>query len=91
MEKKEISREQVKVIGTFASLSDDWLSSSDVARHTEVAFGTVGHLLLDFYRLGILERFESFPGYLYRLSPKALDHPYFAKLQQAAEIMNLAN
>ena len=56
-----------------------------------MAFGTVGHLLLDFYRLGILERFESFPGYRYRLSPKAVEHPYFAKLQQAAEIMNLAN
>jgi DNA-binding IclR family transcriptional regulator len=91
MEKKEISREQVKVIGTFVSRSGDWLSSSDVVRHSEVVGSTVRHLVLDFHRLGLLERFESFPGYRYRLSLKATEHPYLEKLQQAAEIMGETN
>ena len=87
MEKKEVSREQVRVIETFTSRPDDWLSTSDVSRHSDVKVGTVTHLVLDFYRLGILERFEAFPGFRYRLSPKAAEPPYFAKLRQAATIM----
>jgi hypothetical protein len=44
------------------------------------------HLLVECYRDGLLERFDAFPGYRYRLSRNASNHPYFERVQQAAEI-----
>jgi DNA-binding IclR family transcriptional regulator len=89
--KKEISQEQVKVIQMFAAHPEEWFSSSDVVRHCEVKPSTVIHLLLGFCRDGLLERFELFPGFRYRLSPSAPSHPYFVKVQQAAEVMGESN
>jgi len=84
--KKEISQEQVKVFQMFVGHPEEWFSSSDVVQHSEVGSSTVVHLLVEFYRDGLLERFPTFPGFRYRLSPNASSHPYFERVQQAAEI-----
>jgi DNA-binding IclR family transcriptional regulator len=84
---KKISTEQVKAIGVFIAAPKQWCDCNAVAHTTELPGSTVRHLLLNFWKLGLLERSEVFGGYRYRLSPTAQAQPYFARLLEAAAVM----
>ena len=84
---KQISKQQVKVLEVFITEPKQWFDSNTVARNADVPGSTVRHLLLTFHKFGLLERAETFDGYRYRLSPSVEAQPYFARVQEAAEVM----
>jgi len=79
--------EQVKLMDIFITESEQWVDCNAVALKTAIPGSTVRHLLFNFFKLGILERAEVFGGFRYRLSPTAQAQPYFARVQEAAAVM----
>lgn len=84
---KRVSVEQVKVLNIFIAEPRRWFDSTTVAKATIVPDSTVRHLLLTFFTLGLLERNEVYGGYRYRLSSTAKSLPYFARVQDAAAVI----
>jgi len=84
---KRISAEQVKVMAVFTTEPHGWFDSNAIQRKAEVSSSSATHFLLALLKFGVLERLEVFPGYLYRLSPKAEAQPYFHRVQEAAAAM----
>jgi len=84
---KKISTEQVKAMDVFIASPLQWSDCNAVAHTTQLPGSTVRHLLFNFFKLGILERLEVYGGYRYRLSPTAQAQPYFARLLEAAAVM----
>lgn len=69
--------------------SKDWLSANQIANLTGVSVDTVRRQLRELTKLGIFEKAEFFPEYLYKLSDNARSVEYTAELERAREIMNL--
>ncbi len=84
---KQISAEQVKLMGVFTAAPKQWFDSNTVSTATSLPGSTVRHLLLMFHKFGLLERAEVFGGYRYRLSPKAESQDYYCRVQEAATVM----
>lgn len=84
---KKVSTEQVKVMEMFIAEPHHWFYSSTVADKTNVPSGTIRHLLLMFFKFGVLERTDTFGGYKYRLSPTAEEQPYFRRVQEVAAVI----
>jgi DNA-binding IclR family transcriptional regulator len=87
MNGKRVSMEQVKLMDIFITESEQWFDCNAVALRTAIPGSTVRHLLLNFFKLGLLERAEVFGGYRYHLSPTAQAQPYFKRVQEAAAVM----
>ena len=86
---KKISTEQLKAINVFIAESNRWFDCNSVAHATELPGSTIRHLLFTFFKMGLLDRLEVFGGYKYRLSPTAQAQPYFARLMEAAAVMQM--
>lgn len=84
---KKVSAEQVRVLEVFIAAPKRWMDSNAVAKATSIPASTARHLLLTFYKLGLLERAEVFGGYRYRLSSTAQEQPYFHRVQEAAAVI----
>jgi len=84
---KQVSAEQVKTVMLFVAEPELWFDSNTVAQKTQLPGSTVRHFLLTLLSLGILERVNVYGGYRYRLSPTAEAQPYFARVQEAAAVM----
>jgi len=84
---KQISPAQVRVMAVFIAESEQWFDCNAVAHATELPGSTIRHLLFTFFKMGLLDRLEVFGGYKYSLSPTAQAKPYFARLQEAAAVM----
>jgi predicted transcriptional regulator len=69
--------------------SKGWLSSDQIAKSTEVDVDTVRRQVRLLSKLGIFEKAELFPSYLYKLSDNAKHIEYTAELEKAREILNL--
>lgn len=69
--------------------SKSWLSANQIADLTDVSGDTVRRQLRELTKLGIFEKAEFFPEYLYKLSGNASNLEYTAELEKAREIMNL--
>jgi DNA-binding IclR family transcriptional regulator len=74
-------------MNVFIAESNQWFDSNTIVQKTGVPASTVRHLLLNFFKLGLLERADVFGGYRYRLSPTARAQPYFKRVQEAAAVM----
>ena len=86
---KKVSAEQVRVLAVFVSETRQWIDCNAVAHKTELPGSTVRHLLFTFFKMGILDRLEVHGGYRYRLALSAKAQPYFARVQEAAAVMQL--
>jgi DNA-binding IclR family transcriptional regulator len=84
---KRISAEQVLVMNIFIAVPLHWFDSNAIAKTASIPGSTVRHLLLTFFKLGLLERTETFGGYRYRLSPTAATQPYFRRVQEATVVI----
>lgn len=84
---KKVSAAQVRVMAIFIDEPGAWFDATAIEHKAEVPGSTVRHLLLNFVKLGLLERADVFGGYRYRLSPTARAQPYFKRVQEAAEVM----
>ena len=84
---KKVSAEQVKVMDIFIVEPRRWFDSTTVAKTTNVPGSTVRHLLLTFFKFGLLERKDVYGGYRYRLSSTAKAQPYFTRVQEAAVVI----
>jgi len=87
MTNKQVSKEQIIVLSEFMAEPKSWFESQGIHHNTAVPASTVRHLLLNFWKLGVLERAEVFGGYRYRLSPNAQAQPYFKRVQEAEAVM----
>jgi DNA-binding IclR family transcriptional regulator len=84
---KRVSVEQVKVLDIFIAEPRRWFASTTVAKTTNVPGSTVRHLLLTFFKFGLLERNDVYGGYRYRLSSTAKAQPFFTRVQEAAIVI----
>jgi DNA-binding IclR family transcriptional regulator len=84
---KKVSAEQVRVMAIFIDEPASWFDATAIEHKAEVPGSTVRHLLLNFFKLELLERAEVYGGYRYRLSPTARELPYFKRVQEAAEVL----
>jgi hypothetical protein len=84
---KKVSKQQILVMAEFIAEPRQWHQSRDIEHKTGVTGSTVRHLLFTLFRFNLLERFEAFGGYRYRLSPTAQVQPYFRRLQEATVVM----
>lgn len=84
---KRVSAEQVKVMAVFNAEPYHWFDSNTVAKRTSIPGSTARHLLLMFFKFGLLERAEAFGGYRYRRSPTAETQDYFLRMQQTADFL----
>jgi len=78
--------------GTLEAFKKDpqsWMSSKMVVESLPwpVSSRTVRHFLLEFSQAGLLERMESFPGYLYRLRPGYERHKLYQQIQVMSAVM----
>lgn len=84
---KQISVAQVKVMELFVAERKQWLDSNTVINKTKIPSSTVRHLLLMFFKFGLLEKADMFGAYRYRLSAEAEQQPYFLRLMEAAAVI----
>jgi hypothetical protein len=80
-----VSRHDVEVYRILRAHPGRWLSNLDIARAADdVAPRTVRAATLRFAELGIVERFELFPGYRYRLADSLRCRVHVDRLTRAA-------
>jgi hypothetical protein len=83
---KEVSVEQVKVMRVLKN-SRTWRTSKTIAGDSQVPESTVRHLLLQFFKMRILERMELFGGYRYRMASTLPCGGYYKQIVDAMEIL----
>jgi hypothetical protein len=74
MANKLVSSHQLRVLDALESNGEGWMTSSAIASTAEVALRTANAHLAFFVASGIAQRLESFPGYLYSISPIVEKH-----------------
>jgi DNA-binding IclR family transcriptional regulator len=84
---KRVSAQQITVMTAFTAEPETWFDGAAIEHKTGLPGSTVRHFLLNFFKLGMLERAEVFGGYRYRLSPTAQAQPYFLRVKEAAAVM----
>jgi DNA-binding IclR family transcriptional regulator len=84
---KRVSEQQIRVMAVFTAEAESWFDGEAIVHKTGLPGSTVRHFLLNFFKLGMLERAEVFGGYRYRLSSTAHVQPYFLRIQEATVVM----
>lgn len=86
---KRVSREQVGVMRVFMDSPSAWFDSFTVRDKSSLPLASVRILLITFFKMGLLERQEVHPQFLYRLHPEAAASEYFPRLIAGAQAMGL--
>lgn len=84
-----VSRHEVLVFRFFEASPSTWFSNREVAAQIDgVTYRTVRAHTLKLRRLGVLDEMATFPGYRYRLAPKARqqNRAYVDRLREAATV-----
>jgi hypothetical protein len=84
-ERPTVSRHDVEVYRVLRANRDRWMSNLDIAgAAVGVAPRTVRAATLRFAELGVVDRFELFPGYRYRLADTLRCRAHVDRLTRAA-------
>jgi DNA-binding IclR family transcriptional regulator len=89
MDIKRVSKPLAAVWHVLVTHPQRRWSNADLAQHLGLPQRTVRHSTAWLARAGVLDRWETFPNYLYRLAPNAAErHPYmYEQLERLTSVL----